>query len=172
MAPIPSRFLPERKYWMSPRIIPTPAAAKPKLQLARVASIPQMSGPSAAPRLANAAAKLGIKVIHVRKATRTVAGPGRPACHYCGNCMAGCDVVAKYNSADVHMLPAVRTGKLRIVPNAVVREVMLSEENRVTGVRYIDRVTKKENEIRAKSVVVSCACVQSVALLLMSRSRR
>jgi choline dehydrogenase-like flavoprotein len=86
--------------------------------------------------------------------------------------MAGCDVVAKYNSADVHMGPAARTGRLRIVSNAVVREVMLSNENRATGVRYINRVTKKEGEVRAKSVVVSCACVQSVALLLMSKSRR
>jgi choline dehydrogenase-like flavoprotein len=118
------------------------------------------------------AEKLGVKVIHVRKATLTVARRGRPACHYCGNCMAGCDVVAKYNSADVHMGPATRTGRLRIVSNAVVREVMTSDENRVTGVRYIDRVTKKEGEVRAKSVVVCCACVQSVALLLMSKSRR
>lgn len=118
------------------------------------------------------AEKLGVKVIHVRKATLTLGRRGRPACHYCGNCMAGCDVVAKYNSADVHMGPASRTGRLRIVSNAVVREVMLSDENRVTGVKYVDRVTKKEGEVRAKAVAVCCACVQSVALLLMSKSRR
>jgi choline dehydrogenase-like flavoprotein len=85
--------------------------------------------------------------------------------------MAGCDVVAKYNSADVHMIPALRTGKLEIVPNAIVREVVVTPENRVTGVRYIDRVTKAEREVRGRSVVVSCACVQSVALLMMSTSR-
>jgi choline dehydrogenase-like flavoprotein len=118
------------------------------------------------------AEKLGVRVIHVRKATLTVPRRGRPACHYCGNCMAGCDVVAKYNSADVHMTPALRSGRLRIVPNAVVREVMVSSENRVTGVKYIDRVTKNENEVKAKCVVICCACVQSVALLLMSTSRR
>jgi choline dehydrogenase-like flavoprotein len=44
------------------------------------------------------AEKLGVKVIHVRKSTLSVARSGRPACHFCGNCMAGCDVVAKYNS--------------------------------------------------------------------------
>jgi choline dehydrogenase-like flavoprotein len=118
------------------------------------------------------AEKLGVKVIHVRKSTLSVAQKGRPACHYCGNCMAGCDVAAKYNSADVHMIPALKTGHLDIVPNAIVREVMLTDENRVSGVRYLDRHTKQEREIRARSVVVSCACVQSVALLLMSRSRR
>src|SRR5215469_4844799 len=42
------------------------------------------------------ASKLGVKVIHVRKAMRSIASPARPACHFCGNCMAGCDVVAKY----------------------------------------------------------------------------
>ncbi len=117
------------------------------------------------------AAKLGVKVIHVRKSTLSVASKTRPACHFCGNCMSGCDVAAKYNSADVHMNPALATGKLDIFPNSIVREVAVSNENRVTGVRFLDRHSKAEGEIRARSVVVSCACVQSVALLLMSKSR-
>src|ERR1700730_14419534 len=95
------------------------------------------------------AAKLGVKVIHVRKSTLSVASKTRPACHFCGNCMAGCDVAAKYNSADVHMNPALKTGKLEIFPNSVVREVVVSNENRVTGVRFLDRHTKQEGEIRA-----------------------
>jgi choline dehydrogenase-like flavoprotein len=117
------------------------------------------------------AKKLGVRVIHVRKATRTIASRSRPACHYCGNCMAGCDVAAKYNSYDVHMAPALATGHLEIRPDSIVREVMISTENRATGVRFLDRRTGKEGEVRARCVVVSCACVQSVALLLMSRSR-
>jgi choline dehydrogenase-like flavoprotein len=121
----------------------------------------------------NGAAKLGVKVIHVRKSTRSVAGKGRPACHFCGNCMAGCDVVAKYNSWDVHMNPAMRaTGKLDTYPDSVVREVMINEENRVTGVRFINRTTKAGGEVRGRVVVISCACVQSVALLMMSKSSR
>ncbi|MFN3325641.1 MAG: GMC family oxidoreductase N-terminal domain-containing protein [Bryobacteraceae bacterium] len=83
------------------------------------------------------AAKLGIKIVHVRKATLSRPGKGRPACHFCGNCMAGCDVVAKYNSADVHIIPAARAGLLTIFPDCVVREVVVSKENRVTGIRYI-----------------------------------
>jgi choline dehydrogenase-like flavoprotein len=116
--------------------------------------------------------KLGVKVIQVRKSTRTIAGNGRPPCHYCGNCMAGCDVAAKYNSYDAHMKPALKTGKLDILHNAVVREVVMSDENRATGVRYVHRETKAESEVKARSVVVCCACVQSVALLMMSKSRR
>lgn len=118
------------------------------------------------------AAKLGVKVIHVRKSTLSRPSATRPACHFCGNCMAGCDVAAKYNSADVHINPAVRAGqKLAVFPNSVVREVMVSKENRVTGVSYLNRETKQPGEVRGRTVVVSCACVQSVALLLMSKSR-
>ncbi len=117
------------------------------------------------------AEKLGVRVIRVRKATRTVPGNGRPPCHFCGNCMAGCDVAAKYNSFDAHMKPALKTGKLEILHDSIVREVVVSAENRVTGVRFLHRETKAEGELKARCVVVSCATVQSVALLLMSRSR-
>jgi choline dehydrogenase-like flavoprotein len=116
------------------------------------------------------AAKLGVKVVHVRKSTLSRPRGARPACHFCGNCMSGCDVVAKYNSADVHLIPALRTGKLEIVHNAIVREVAVNPENRVTGVRFIDRVSKADGEVHGRAVVVSCACVQSVALLMMSKS--
>ena len=116
------------------------------------------------------AQRLGIPVIHVRKATLTVPRDSRPACHYCGNCMAGCDVVAKYDSANVQLFPTETTGKLTILADAVVRELTLKDRKRVNGVRYLNRNTLKEGRIQARSVVVSCACVQSVALLLMSSS--
>jgi choline dehydrogenase-like flavoprotein len=121
--------------------------------------------------LQRGAKELGIPIIQTRKATLTRATPTRPACHYCGNCMAGCDVAAKYNSADVHMAPAMKTGRLAIFSNSVVREVVVSKENRATGVRYLHRVTGKEGEIHARCVAVACACIQSVGLLLMSESR-
>jgi choline dehydrogenase-like flavoprotein len=122
--------------------------------------------------VARGAAKLGVKVIHVRKATLTVPRSPRPACHFCGNCMSGCDVVAKYNSFDVQMRPALKSGHLDLYPNSVVREVMVSDENRVTGVRYVHRSSGAEGEVRGRVIVVSCACVQSIALLLMSKSSR
>jgi len=122
--------------------------------------------------LQRGAARLGVKIIHVRKATLSRPKFGRPACHYCGNCMAGCDVAAKYNSYDAQILPAMRqTGKLELISDSIAREVMISPENRVTGVSVINRLTKQSAEIRGKAVVVCCACVQSVALLLMSKSR-
>jgi choline dehydrogenase-like flavoprotein len=122
--------------------------------------------------LRRAATSLGARVIHVRKATLTVPRPQRLACHFCGNCMAGCDVVAKYNSADVHIAPNETSGRVTVFPDCIVREVTVSDENRATGVRYVHRVHKQEGEVRGRVVVVACACVQSIALLLMSTSRR
>ncbi len=122
--------------------------------------------------LKRGAGKLGVPVINVRKATITRRFGGRPPCHYCGNCMAGCDVIAKYNSADVHLRTQAANPNFTILSNRIAREILVNGENRVTGVSTIDRMTKQQSEVRARAVVVSCACVQSIALLLMSKSAR
>jgi choline dehydrogenase-like flavoprotein len=118
------------------------------------------------------ARKMGADLIHVRKATLSVSTPTRPACHFCGNCMAGCDVVAKYNSADVHIAPAEKTGRVTVFTDSIVREVLVSKDNRATGVGFFNRVHTRDGEVRGRCVVVACGCVQSVALLLMSTSSR
>lgn len=118
------------------------------------------------------AKKLGVQVIHVRKATLTRASKTRPACHYCGNCMSGCDVAAKYNSLDVHMIPALRSGNLTLQQNSIVYELAVSDEAKISEVRYFDRETRAEGVAHGRVVVVACACAQSVALLLMSKSSR
>jgi choline dehydrogenase-like flavoprotein len=118
------------------------------------------------------AAKLGVNVIHVRKATLTRQSKTRPACHFCGNCMAGCDVAAKYNSLNVHMMPALKTGKLTLQQNSIVYDLAVSEEAHVKEVRYFDRETRAQGAAQGRVVVVACACAQSIALLLMSKSSR
>src|SRR5438270_184629 len=62
---------------------------------------------------------------------------------------------SKYNSFDGHMGPALKTGKLDIIPNSIVREVTISGDNKATGVCFIDRTTRAEGEVRARCVVVS-----------------
>ncbi|HKS96424.1 MAG TPA: GMC family oxidoreductase, partial [Terriglobia bacterium] len=54
--------------------------------------------------LARTLKPMGIPVIPVRKAVLTKPFDHRPACHYCGHCMDGCDVGAVFNSATA-MIP-------------------------------------------------------------------
>ncbi|MCU1293525.1 MAG: family oxidoreductase, partial [Bryobacterales bacterium] len=76
------------------------------------------------------------------------------------------------NSLNVHMIPALKTGKLTLQQNSIVYELAVSDEARVKEVRYFDRETRAEGVARGRIMVVACACAQSVALLLMSKSSR
>jgi choline dehydrogenase-like flavoprotein len=120
--------------------------------------------------LYRAAAKMQIPVISVRKAVLTVPYDGRPACHYCGHCMSGCDVGALFNSA-VAMLPkAQATGRFTLRQNALAREILVDRDGQARGVSFVDTQTRKQEEVKARIVVVCCATVESARLLLNSRS--
>jgi choline dehydrogenase-like flavoprotein len=113
---------------------------------------------------------MGIPVIPVRKAVLTRPYDGRPPCHYCGHCMDGCDAGAIF-STPVSLLPkAAATGNLTLRTNVVAREILVDREGRARAVAVIDRITKKEEEIRARIFVLGCATVETARLLLNSRS--
>jgi choline dehydrogenase-like flavoprotein len=86
--------------------------------------------------------------------------------------MAGCDVAAKYNSWDGHMRPLMKTGKITLQLDSVVYDVPVNTENRATGVKFLNRTTGAQGEVKGKVVVLAAACTQNVALLLMSKSSR
>ena len=68
--------------------------------------------------------------------------------------------------------PALKTGKLTIVANAMAREVMTDAEGLATGVSYIDTQKNAEYQVRAKAVVLAASCCESARLLLNSKSTR
>ncbi|HUI43704.1 MAG TPA: GMC family oxidoreductase [Terriglobia bacterium] len=120
--------------------------------------------------LARAGQPLGIPVIPVRKAVLTVPYDQRPPCHYCGHCMDGCDASSIFTTPDC-MLPKARaTGRFTLRQNAVAREILTDGSGRAKAVSFVDRITKKEEEVRARTVAVCCATVESARLLLNSRS--
>jgi choline dehydrogenase-like flavoprotein len=122
--------------------------------------------------LARTTQEMGIPLIPVRKAVLTVPYDNRPPCHYCGHCMSGCDVGSIFTTPDC-MLPKARaTGNFTLRQNAIARELLVDQEGRVRAVSFVDRLTKKEEEVRARIFVVCCATVESARLLLNSKSPR
>jgi choline dehydrogenase-like flavoprotein len=116
--------------------------------------------------------KVGIPVVAGRRANMTRRTRGFPACHYCGNCGAGCDTASFFCSAD-HLLPeALQTGRLEIRSNAVVARILTDENGLARGVQYFDRDTGAERQALAKVIVVGASCVDSTRLLLNSTSER
>ena len=122
--------------------------------------------------LKRAVAPLGIPVIAVRKALLTRDYDNRPACHYCGHCMDGCDVSAIYSTPSSMLPKAKKTGNLTLRQNAVAREILVDNNGLARAVSIVDRSTKKEEEISARIVVACCATVETARLLLNSRSSR
>lgn len=113
-------------------------------------------------------AGMGAKVISVRKALLTKDYDNRPACHYCGHCMDGCDVSAIYSTPGSMLPKARRTGNLTLRQNALARQILTDKNGLARGVSIIDRTTGQEEEIRARIVVVCCATIETARLLLNS----
>ncbi len=68
------------------------------------------------------------------------------------------------------LLPgALATGNLKIVPNAVVRNITTDPNTGLAnGANFIDRVSKREFHAKARLVVVGASCLESTRLLLNS----
>lgn len=120
--------------------------------------------------LQSAARRQGISVVNQRRAVVTKPHNGHNPCHFCGACGRGCDVSAFFNSTDYLLDPAEKTGKLKIIDNAVVARILLGENGLATGVQYFDRYTKQERVIRGKRIVLGASCVDSTRILLNSKS--
>jgi choline dehydrogenase-like flavoprotein len=68
------------------------------------------------------------------------------------------------------LLPgAMATGKLTLVPNAVVREITVDKNTgRVNGAHFHDRHSGSEYHVKARAVVLGASCLESTRILLNS----
>jgi choline dehydrogenase-like flavoprotein len=115
-----------------------------------------------------AAKSLGWPSTHRRLSQLTQPHNGRPPCHYCGNCVNGCDVGAMFNPIAVTLPPALATGKLEIRTDSVVARVRMGKDNRAQGVTYIERFTKKAVDVDATWVILAASTLENTRLLLLS----
>jgi choline dehydrogenase-like flavoprotein len=114
-------------------------------------------------------APLGIPVIPSHLAILTQPLPGRQACFYATDCGRGCSIKANFQSTTVLLPPAIESGNLDIITEAMVREVTIDKGGRATGVNYIDKRTGREAHAAARVVVLAASGCESARILLNSK---
>jgi choline dehydrogenase-like flavoprotein len=121
--------------------------------------------------LKRACRKLNIPCVAARMAILTKPLNGRGACHYCGQCTRGCVTASNFSSSQVLIPPAQVTGRLTLITNAMAREIVVGKDGRAEAVAYIDRKTRTDKRVHARSFVLAASTCESARLLLNSRSR-
>jgi len=115
---------------------------------------------------------LQITCIPSRMSILTRSLNGRAACHYCGQCGRGCATASNFSTPSVLLPPALATGRLKIVTGAMAREVLTNDEGLATGISYVDTATGREQQVRARIVVLAASACETARLLLNSKSPR
>lgn len=116
--------------------------------------------------------QLNVTCIPSRLSILTKSINGRMACHYCGQCNRGCAVNANFTSTNVFIHPALKSGRLTLLTNAMAREVTVDDQGLATGVSYVDKRTGEDKHVRAKVVVLAASACESARLLLNSTSAK
>jgi len=120
----------------------------------------------------DAADRLNVACIPARLSIITKAHNGRAGCHYCGQCNRGCRTNSNFSSTNVLIAPALKTGRLTLVTNAMVREVTLDDRGLANGVNYIDTKTGADRRADARVVVLAASACETARLLLNSKSAK
>jgi len=121
-------------------------------------------------RFARGARKLGYSPFPLPVAINPRVYGNRPGCINGGACRGhGCPMHAKASTLAVSLPRALATGKLDLRANAAVYDLPVGKDGRLTGARYIDGAGKQQ-EVRAKQVIVAAGALGTAQLLLLSRS--
>lgn len=123
----------------------------------------------------DAGTALNIPVIPSRLSILTRPLPNnkdRGACFFCSQCNRGCQVYGDFSSSSVLVKPALNTGHVDVIANAMVREVLTNDEGKATGVSYVSKEDMQEYEVDAKVVILAASACESARLLLNSKSSK
>ncbi|HJQ11732.1 MAG TPA: GMC family oxidoreductase [Gemmatimonadaceae bacterium] len=120
----------------------------------------------------DAADRLNITCVPARLSILTKEHNGRMACHYCGQCNRGCRTNSNFTATNVLIAPALKTGRLTLRTNSMVREVTLNDRGLASGVTYIDTKTGAEQHANGRVVVLAASACETARLLLNSKSSK
>ena len=122
-----------------------------------------------------AATNIGIPVIPSRLSilTKTLKNnKDRAACFYCAQCNRSCKVYGDFSSSSVLVKPALATGNVDLITNAMVREVLTDKEGLATGVSFLNKADMMEYQVTGKTVILAASACESARLMLNSKSPR
>jgi choline dehydrogenase-like flavoprotein len=95
----------------------------------------------------------------------------RALCHYCGHCMNGCEVDAKYTSANTPIPLALQTGNLTMFTEATMTRIRMDATGRrVAGIEYTAGKGTVE-KIDCRVLVLACSAIETARQLLLNSSR-
>lgn len=95
----------------------------------------------------------------------------RAPCFWSTDCGRGCSIRANFQSTTVLLPPALATGNLDIITDAMVREVMVDGSGKATGVHYIDKTTRRDAVAKARVVILAASTCETSRILLNSKAR-
>ncbi|MBC7626028.1 MAG: GMC family oxidoreductase [Ferruginibacter sp.] len=119
------------------------------------------------------AKKAGVKVIAGRGSVLTEALPGnkdRGACFFCGQCSRSCRIYGDFSSSSCLVIPAIKSGNLKVITNAMVREVTVGKDGLAKGVSYISKDDMLEYQVEGGIVILAASACSSARILLNSKS--
>jgi choline dehydrogenase-like flavoprotein len=118
-----------------------------------------------------AATGVGVPVIPSRLSILTKKiNKDRGECFYCAQCGRACKVYADFSSSSVLIKPALATGNVDLVVNAMAREVLTNKEGLATGVSYVNKDDMQEYQVQGKVVILAASACESARLMLNSKS--
>lgn len=122
----------------------------------------------------NAATNIGIPVIPSRLSILTKQLPDNKdrSCVFCGQCNRSCKFYGDFSSSSVLVKPALATGNVDLVTNAMAREVLTNKDGLATGVSYVSTLDMQEYQVSGKTVILAASACESARLMLNSKSPR
>jgi len=123
--------------------------------------------------LKKAAGGIGVPVIPSRLSILTQKiNEERGQCFYCSQCGRSCKVYADFSSSSCLVKPAMATGNVDVVPNAMAREVLTDSDGLATGVSYVNKDDMLDYQVDGRVVILAASACESARLLLNSVSQR
>jgi len=119
-----------------------------------------------------AGTSVGIPVIPSRLSILTKPiNKERGSCFFCSQCGRSCKAYADFSASSCLVIPALSTGNVDLVTNAMAREVLTDKNTGLaTGISYVNKDDMQEYQVSGRTVILAASTCETSRLLLNSKS--